>query len=142
MNKLQDDLAAMITAQTRYVTDGISFLAISKELNSTRDTDNQVSESQVRDAYRQWCDDFDVSKKEHNKAKYSRIGARYRHIESRCDNLVEQVSDALDADTLEIEDIEKLTKISKLYADKANLAEGKATERIDGSIRLLPPIIK
>jgi len=101
------------------------------------------SEATLRNKLFAYCDldEYKEAKLENAKARLSMRTNRHLHLESKADNIIEDKLDNINIDELEIDELKTLVQISKLMSDKANLAQGKATENINhsGSVQLSAP---
>lgn len=120
------DFETMLKTYQRYIA-GDSIRKIAGEVG--------IDDNLLREELRSFCEDeWDEAKKKHLRERLGARAAKYRHNESRCDVLLEDKLDSLEPAGLSNDDMKIIAAISKIFADKANLAEGKATERIDGTI--------
>jgi hypothetical protein len=131
LNKLEKEFAdkaareALCSEIAERYADGESLVDLAKEKN--------YCPERLRELLRLFLDkdEYEAAKTENAAKRLSMRITRHRHIESKADNIIEKRLATLNAESLSVKDLRGLAAISSLMADKANLAEGKATARIE-----------
>lgn len=149
LNDLERDIEArkafeaMCEIVLRRYTGGESLWKIAKEFKGE-------TESSLRIKLQRYCDADQYEKAKTENAK-KRLGMRvntFLHLESKAANIIEDQLSRIEekiqecGHELTISELKELANISKITGDKANLAQGKATDRheITGGIETDPAL--